>query len=176
MEEKLQLKKQIIYPDIFQRLISTMIDLTILSLTVIQIIQLIMIFLFKKIFDEELKLHEINLDYSKGIDLTTTSEQASQFLSTTEVAIFAGISMLTVYVVLGVYFVFMWSKFGTTIGKFIFKSKIVDYKNLGKPSLISLILRYIAYITSPIGMIICLFTKEKRALHDIISKTIVIKQ
>ncbi len=75
--------------------------------------------------------------------------------------------------------VLFWYIFGATIGKMIFKIKVVDSQTLKRPPIRRLVLRYFGYF-------ICSFSaglayldinhdKRKQALHDRMSKTVVIK-
>jgi uncharacterized RDD family membrane protein YckC len=74
------------------------------------------------------------------------------------------------------YFIFFWSKFGTTPAKYLFGIKICDAETLEKPSLKACIKRMLALITYPIGIWFIIFSKNHQALHDKIAKTIVIKR
>lgn len=74
-------------------------------------------------------------------------------------------------------YVFMWFRWGQTPGKKMLHIKIVDDKTLECASLIQVILRFFGYFLSAlsiVGFFIPLFRKDKKALHDIISKTVVI--
>jgi uncharacterized RDD family membrane protein YckC len=73
--------------------------------------------------------------------------------------------------------VLFWFFVGQTPGKKAFKLRVVDSKTLKKANLFQLTIRYLGYFLSMItliGFFIPLFRKDKRALHDLISRTAVI--
>ena len=63
---------------------------------------------------------------------------------------------------------------GYTIGKYIMRICIVKINDYSKPSLMQNIIRTIMYPIGLFSMPFMQFTKNKRALHDRISNTIVI--
>jgi len=87
----------------------------------------------------------------------------------------AGIFQMTSYALITILF---WHFFkGQTPGKKALEMKIVDSKTFEKPHLIQFIIRYFGYFISLItfvGFFVGLFRKDKRALHDLISRTAVI--
>ncbi len=72
-----------------------------------------------------------------------------------------------------------WVKKQATPGKMLLSLKVVDSKTLGKPTKLQFITRLFAYPVSFIplglGMFYIAFNKNKRALHDLIAGTAVIK-
>lgn len=86
-----------------------------------------------------------------------------------------------------IYFIILWlyysllesSKLQGTLGKYILKIKVVDY-NYNKINFNKATLRYISTLLSSmllfIGYLMIIFTKKKQTLHDIISKTLVIRK
>ncbi len=76
--------------------------------------------------------------------------------------------------------IFSWTKFGTSIGKYICLMKIVDDKTLQKPTIYQNIIRCLTYIPSALfaflGFFSILYDKQSRAWHDKVSGTIVIKK
>ena len=85
--------------------------------------------------------------------------------------------MFAVQVILiGIYLVALWYKFGTTPGKLAMRLKIVDADDYSKrPSLYNLIKRFCAYSISFLGIWWIVFDKRGRALHDKIANTVVVK-
>ena len=55
------------------------------------------------------------------------------------------------------------------------RMKIVDADTMERPSLRSLIKRFLGYITAIIGIWSIVFSKRSMAIHDKIANTIVIK-
>lgn len=75
-------------------------------------------------------------------------------------------------------YVWFWHKSGQTPGKKLVHSRVVDATTLQNASYWKLTLRFIAYFISfisIIGFFIGLFRSDKRALHDLLSGTAVIR-
>ena len=72
-----------------------------------------------------------------------------------------------------------WVKRQATPGKMFMSLRVVDNKTLGKPTKLQFITRLLAYpisfIPLGLGMFCVVFNKNKRALHDFIAGTAVIK-
>ncbi len=86
------------------------------------------------------------------------------------------VSFLHVLVMMSIY-VFLWHRNGKTPGKQLAHSKVVDAKTLKNASYLQLIIRFLGYFLSAIsiiGFFIGLFRRDKRTLHDLISRTAVI--
>lgn len=77
------------------------------------------------------------------------------------------------------YFIPFWYKTGATPGKMLFGLRIVDAGSFQTPSAMQYIIRYVGYIPSTfillIGFIMVAFHPRKQGLHDLIAKTVVIK-
>lgn len=76
-------------------------------------------------------------------------------------------------------YVWMWHRSGQTPGKKLSRIRVVDASTLQNAPYWKLILRFIGYFLSfitLIGFFIGLFRKDKRALHDLISGTAVIRE
>ncbi|MDR2904622.1 MAG: RDD family protein [Helicobacteraceae bacterium] len=87
---------------------------------------------------------------------------------------------LCLHILCFVWVIFFWSKWQATPGKKKLKIKIVNAKTLGKPSAGQLVGRYFAYILSTLPFLLgyfwVIFDKQKRAFHDILAGTLVIKE
>jgi uncharacterized RDD family membrane protein YckC len=86
-------------------------------------------------------------------------------------------TVLMIFVVFGVYFIFFWTAIGTTIGGLILGVKVVN--RLGKnPNIWQSALRFLAEFFFPLlgvfGSIWILFNRQRRALFDLIAGTYVI--
>jgi uncharacterized RDD family membrane protein YckC len=77
----------------------------------------------------------------------------------------------------GIYFVFFWTFFGTTIGGFIIGIRLVDSKG-NRPSIFRALFRFVIEFMIPIllfiGSLWILFTSRKQAWYDSIAGTYVI--
>ena len=74
-------------------------------------------------------------------------------------------------------YVFFWHNSGQTPGKKMARIKVVDAKSLELASWPQLIIRFLGYFLSAatlVGFFIGLMRKDKRTLHDLISRTAVI--
>lgn len=78
------------------------------------------------------------------------------------------------FLLLATYTTFFIYKFGATPGKIILGLKVVDNITGGKLSLSQTIIRTLAYITAPFGMLSGSIRKDKRCWHDFIADTVVI--
>ncbi|MDD5717373.1 MAG: RDD family protein [Sulfuricurvum sp.] len=86
-------------------------------------------------------------------------------------------SLMQITLFLGIY-VWLWHKSGQTPGKKLAQIRVVDAKTLGNAPYWKLILRFIGYFISLItlvGFFTGLLRKDKRALHDLLSGTAVIR-
>lgn len=80
---------------------------------------------------------------------------------------------LVVMLLIGIPYVACQVRFNTTPGRWLLGLAVVDSKTLQPLSPTRYVLRYISYILV-LGMPLALFNKRNRALHDIVSRTVVI--
>jgi uncharacterized RDD family membrane protein YckC len=88
----------------------------------------------------------------------------------------ASITQITLFLIT---YVWLWHKSGQTPGKKLSRIRVVDASTLNTAPYWKLTLRFIGYflsLISVIGFFIGLFRKDKRALHDLISGTAVIRE
>jgi hypothetical protein len=175
MEVEAKFKKQVSYPQIFSRLLSAMLDMTILTFLTSPLMEYVSLRLFKANFGEYAKLNNLSLEGRNDMESIIRSQGFMDQTAIEQYVYFFGEYMIFQYLLFSIYFIFMWTKFGTSVGKFLFKINVVDYRTLSKPTLISSVLRYIGYTTAPIGIIVALFNEERRTIHDMVSNTMVIK-
>ncbi|GEM_PF-6506887 len=100
-----------------------------------------------------------------------------------KIGLFALIPILNVLINLGAligYFTLAYSKYGTSIGKKLFKLYVVDQKKLVKPTTQQAIIRSaVQFLISGIffiGYIMAFLNQEHTTLHDMLAKTYVIKK
>jgi uncharacterized RDD family membrane protein YckC len=76
--------------------------------------------------------------------------------------------------------IFFWQKYRATPGKLALKLEVIDEKTGGTMSFWQSVGRYFCYVLSGLilmlGFIWAAFDKKKRALHDIICGTLVVKR
>ena len=85
------------------------------------------------------------------------------------------LTQLSLFMIVTVMF---WHRGGQTPGKKLARIRVVDARTLGNASYWKLILRFIGYFISLItliGFFIGLLRRDKRALHDLLSGTAVIR-
>ena len=174
------MQKQVIYAKFIPRVFAVTFDLFIISLTLSKIVNVLYNILFYFTFHEQLANIEsaglLNASYEAAasrefLTFFANSPEAMNKMMALYVATF--IPML---VLMGVYFVCCWFKFGTTVGAILMGIKIVDERSLKYASIRQLIKRYIGYSLSFIGVWWILFDKKNRALHDKLAGTVVVKR
>ncbi len=76
-----------------------------------------------------------------------------------------------------IYAILLW-KFAQTPGKKAYALKVVDFKTHKKLSFLRAFFRFVAFLfaaSTLLGLLIPLYRKDKRALHDFLSGTIVVE-
>lgn len=174
------MQKQIIYSKFISRLFSVTFDLLIISFLTSGIVKSLYNIMFYFTFKEQ-------LDGIEGIEILNASYVAvssKEFITfyhasphaASKALILYMCTLLFMFFVMGIYFVFFWKKFGSTLGSMLMGIKVVDEKTLHNASKCQLIKRYLCYSISFIGIWWMFFNKKKMALHDKLSKTLVIKR
>lgn len=77
----------------------------------------------------------------------------------------------------GLIYAILLSKFGQTPGKKAYVIKVVDFKTHKNISFFRAIFRFVAFLFSAtilLGLLVPLYRKDKRALHDLLTSTAVI--
>lgn len=77
----------------------------------------------------------------------------------------------------GVIYAFFLAKIGQTPGKRAYELKVVDDKNFEKIGFFRALLRFVLFLVSAttlLGLLVPLYRKDKKALHDILVGTVVI--
>ncbi len=92
--------------------------------------------------------------------------------------VFAAIFLVYLFVFVPLYFVLLWSWRGQTIGMMAVHIKLLTRAN-GRVSLTRSALRLLGYAASVaplfLGLVIALFDRERRALHDHLAGTVVVE-
>lgn len=161
------MKKQINYPRFIARLFASTIDLFLLSIVSSPIMNIISKYLFIYIFSDIIRTNNIDPQNLSSITQIATSNKGLIYT-----AIILGLNVI----MLAGYFIGFWIYFSATPGKLIMSTKIVDANTLAKPSNIQYIKRFFGYFLFFIGVWFMLFSKQRQALHDKISGTLVIKK
>ncbi len=175
MSEEFFSKKQIIFPSLLLRFITSMLDFMVVSIIAAPLLRIIILYLFKFHFGDFLSANDLALNNPEDIQIVITHDKFREYLTGNNYSIYFMEMALVQFSVFAIYFVFSWWKFGTTFIKYIFKIKIIDYKTQGKPSFKACLIRYITYIFCLFSAFFIMFRKDKRAINDILSGTIVIR-
>lgn len=160
------MKKQIIYADLIPRLFASTLDLALLAI----ISNPVTTFVSWKL---SLYLFKVNIT-NITIDSLRVSELA-EYIDTKSLLLYILLVFIMNFLITGTYFVGFWTYCSATPGKMIMRMKIVDAETLEKPTKWQFVKRFLGYITIPLGIWFVPFSKQHRALHDILSGTAVIK-
>ena len=173
-------KEKSIYPDFPKRLLATLLDITIFYLIVSPLGYLLSLIIFAGP-SPSTQLHTLFKNFSKSGQTNLSSlMSSSEYINIVhkygygsivfEQALQLGLFAIAMIICLKIY--------RSTPGKMIMGIKLVDYDSRLSPSMIQYIIRGVAAFFSilplGIGYIPVLWSKEKRALHDIISSTVII--
>jgi len=168
-----QLLDDLNYASFNRRILAGTIDIIVLAIILTPVSHLLDFFLY----DGQGLLVMIG-DFFKNRDNTVDSEELWQFLSDNHIIAKYFFVQITLFAIIGFFFIGFWLYRGQTPGKVITSCKIVDAKSGNVPTKRQYIIRFFSYIPSTLllclGFIIVSFTKKKQGLHDIIADTVVI--
>ncbi|CAN0577573.1 unnamed protein product, partial [Ectocarpus sp. 12 AP-2014] len=120
------MKKQITYPKFIPRIFAMVIDLTILSIVLAPLMNVIsqnvMVFYFQDFF----QANGIDTSSLESLSLATTTPEFAQYLTASKFLAYSGTLFIINTIFMGVYFVFFWRKFGATPGKIIMRMRFVN--------------------------------------------------
>jgi uncharacterized RDD family membrane protein YckC len=115
----------------------------------------------------------------EGVDPNVTVGELIAHLQQTDFLHNLAIDYTIHLIVFGIILLWLWNYSAATPGKWLLKMRIVDSKTFRKPSLKQFILRYLGYILSitplTLGFAWIMFDKKKRAWHDMMAGTVVVK-
>lgn len=168
-------EKQILYPSLFKRVISSTMDMLVVSTIFTPLTSWINRQIFMDKYGKLLLENDVDVRDSEALKhLFYQPEIASKlsFADFMEVTL----PMFIVHIAsLAIYFIGSWYYINSTPMKYMLGMKIVDAETGGKPKLSNLIWRFIGYSLFLIGLWFIVFTKKKQALHDKIGKTAIVK-
>lgn len=111
------MKKQITYPRFIPRIFAMVIDLTILSIVLTPLMNIIsqniLIFYFRDFF----QANGIDTSSLEALSLATRTPEFIQYLTASKFFAYSGTLFIINTTFMGAYFVFFWRKFGATPGK-----------------------------------------------------------
>jgi len=168
-------QKQILYPSLFKRVMSSMMDMLIVSTIFTPIISKLNQWIFLKKFGSALREKDVDITDGAAIMEAFQTPEMAQYLNLGSV-LDVVIPMSLVHIsFLGIYFVACWYYLGYTPIKYLMGMRIVDEDTLTKPKLSNLIWRFLGYGFFLMGIWWILFTKRNQALHDKLAHTVVVK-
>lgn len=167
--------KQIAYPSFFKRIITSTMDLLVVSVIFTPLTSWINKVIFMEKYGQVLLEHDVDVRDSEALmNLFSQPEMAqyANFSSAMEIML----PMIVVHMLtLAIYFIGSWHYIGATPMKYMLGMKIVDSETGEKPKLMNLIWRFIGYSLFIIGLWSIIFTQKKQALHDKLGKTVIVK-
>jgi hypothetical protein len=169
------MSKQISYPDFITRVFCTSLDLLIIAFLVTATDPIIRkhscLFSLKEIIASN-NLDSSNLPALEEFFSTYKFSSQNDAMALLLCKIITPISEI---IMLIVYTLFFWFKWGQTPAKIIMRLKIVDKTTLQKPSKYQLIKRLAFTILYPLSILFSIVSRNKQSLHDLLSDTTVIK-
>jgi len=171
------MKKQVIYPKFIPRLFATTLDLLFLSIVLTPIMNILSRYIFLYNFNEFFVEYGIDTSDRLAMEAAVAMPEFASYVSASGFIAYIVILFTVHFLLMGVYFVGFWRKFGATPGKMLLRMKIVDAEDYdARPSTSRLIKRFLGYITAIIGLWSILVSKQGQAMHDRIAGTVVIKR
>jgi uncharacterized RDD family membrane protein YckC len=170
------MQKQIIYSKFIHRLFAMTIDMVVIMIILFPVVSFLSRSMFLYVFHDFFVLHNVDMSDANAVNLATQTAEFASYITASRFMAFSGSVFIAQVILIGVYLVTLWHKFGTTPGKLAMRLKIVDANDYSKrPPLYNLIKRFCAYSISFLGIWWIIFNKKGLALHDKIADTVVIK-
>ena len=135
-------KKQIVFPGIILRVVTSLLDFTVVAILISPLIQILVLKLFNIYFADFLLSHNLEVKSPDDIRIVITHDDFTGYLNNANYLSYFFIISVAQFFMYSIYFIISWWKFGTTIVKYIFKMRIIDYRSQSKPTLINCIIRY----------------------------------
>jgi len=171
------MKKQVTYAKFMPRLFSTAIDMIMLTFITMPIVRFIQYKFILWKFKAELIQHSVDATSLQSLFSAFQARTELQAYLTLDVMfLFLVINCATQAVIIGCYFVYFWSKHGSTLGKYVVGLRVVDEKTFEKMSVWQSTKRFLCCALYPISIVFIFFTSERQALHDKMSGAVVIKR
>jgi hypothetical protein len=171
------MKKQVIYPKFIPRLFATTLDLLFLSVILTPIMNILSRYIFLYSFNQFFVDYGIDTSDRAAMETAVTMPEFGNYVTVSGFLAYIIILFIIHFLLMGVYFVGFWRKFGATPGKILLRMKIVNAEDYDmRPDTYRLIKRFLGYATAIIGLWSILISKQGQAMHDRIAHTVVIKR
>jgi len=178
-------KENKLYPGFLTRIIASVVDVAIATIVIIPICNVIYGIIYddlppsKELGQIMTRVYHGAKTFEEGQIKLENDEEYQVFMHLhgySDIFLEQSVQIL----ILGILILGFWIKTQSTPGKMLFSMKILSHDNLEKPTIIQYIVRLSCYPISilPLGLGIfyILVNKKRRALHDIISGTIVVSE
>lgn len=170
------MQKQVIYSKFIHRLFAMTIDMVVVIVILFPIVTFLSRRVFLYIFQDFFLSNNIDISDLEAVNLAVQTTKFMGYVTPSRFFTFSVFMFAVQVILIGIYLVALWYKFGTTPGKLAMRLKIVDADDYSKrPSLYNLIKRFCTYSISFLGIWWIVFDKRGRALHDKIANTVVVK-
>lgn len=167
--------KQVLYPSLFKRIITSIMDMLVVSIIFTPLTSWINRGIFMDKYGALLAQNDVDVRDQEAVMQLFSSPEMAKYASFTE-AMEVALPMLFIHVLtLGIYFVGSWHFIGTSPMKYMLGMRILDEQTGKRPKLVNLIWRFVGYSMFLIGIWSIIFTKKKQALHDKLAKTVVVR-
>jgi hypothetical protein len=169
-------QKQITYPNFIPRIFSTTLDMALLSVISVPIMNFVREQFMIRTFKSYMINHGVNTQDAAAVASVINSPDFQQTLTAGDLLAYLSVVISAQVLLMGCYFIYFWRAKGWTPGKYLAGMRIVDDITLEKPTLWQAIKRFVGCSLFLVGVWFVFFTNHKRALHDKIAGTVVIKR
>ena len=175
-------KEDELYPNFSKRMLSSVIDLSLLYLIISPIWHFLSLIIYagpSPVTQLRNILQETISQNKNGKGTNLYSNQAYlDFVHQNGYWPFIQEQLLQLTLI-SIFVLWFWLKYNSTPGKMLLSLKIVDSRTLKKPSILQLIIRMLSCAISVlplgIGFLSTIFNKKNMAWHDFLSSTVIIK-
>lgn len=169
------MKKQLIYPNTLARIVSLMLDFVVLALLLTPINQLVTPLVYEYYLYDQLVAAGIDISNTQQVVAALQDEEVLNYIAASDIIKATVLTSIYQILLMAVFFILLWHRYGTTPGKYIMHMRVVDAATLQPLSYKQCIIRFVGYITALIGIACIVFSKRKQALHDMWAGSVVIK-
>lgn len=169
------MQKQLLYPSLISRLFSTNIDFVVMFFIFSPLMAFCNKWLFVYKFKNFLVHYGINTKDDNLMNKVFYSPEFAQYYSQLDIISYVTITIVFFLLLVALYYIYFWHKFGWTPGKLILGFRVIDANTLEKLSITSCIKRLFGSAFFIIGIWSIPFTDKHQALHDKLAGSIVVK-
>ncbi len=169
------MKKQIIYPKIFQRVFANTLDFLMIVMITNPIMYVVSKLIFMMTFSDFIYKYNIDLsEYTNMLQFINHPEYHTFFTIGAFLKYLSLVSLVNI-LLLALYFCLSWYFYGTSVGKAFMRIKIVNYEDHGRISFMNCLKRFIYSIFFFFTIWFIYLDHDRRAFHDKMAGTLVVK-